>query len=83
MGGVGRDFWEDFERRESMYVLWTAIPNPKRRGWGRTGMPSGQTLIATAIITKKTAGLRAFICVLLPLFAQKGIWIVLMLRFEA
>jgi hypothetical protein len=37
-----RIFWQDFERRESMYVLWTAIPNPKTSGWGRTGMPAGQ-----------------------------------------
>jgi hypothetical protein len=37
-----RIFWEDFERRESIYVLWTAIPNPKTSGWGRTGMPSRQ-----------------------------------------
>ena len=33
-----RIFWEDFERRESIYVLWTAIPNPKTSGWGRTGI---------------------------------------------
>jgi len=26
---------EDFDRRESVYVLWTAIPNPKTSGWGR------------------------------------------------
>jgi hypothetical protein len=31
-------FWEDFERRESIYVLWTAIPNPKTC----TGMRSAQ-----------------------------------------
>ena len=24
-----RIFWKDFERRESVYVLRTAIPNPK------------------------------------------------------
>jgi hypothetical protein len=24
-----RIFWKDFEKRESIYVLWTAIPNPK------------------------------------------------------
>jgi hypothetical protein len=22
VGGAGQDFWEDFERRESIYVLW-------------------------------------------------------------
>ena len=32
MGGAGQDFWEDFDRRESIYVLWTAIPNPKTSG---------------------------------------------------
>jgi hypothetical protein len=37
-----RIFWKDFERRESVYVLWTAIPNPKTSGWGCTGMPSRQ-----------------------------------------
>ena len=37
-----RIFWEDFERRESIYVLGTAIPNPMTSGWGRTGMPSRQ-----------------------------------------
>jgi hypothetical protein len=35
-------FWEDFERRESIYVLWTAIPNAKTSGWVRTGMRSAQ-----------------------------------------
>jgi len=40
--GPARIFWEDFERRESMYVPWTAIPNPKTSGWVRTGMPSRQ-----------------------------------------
>ena len=42
VGGAGQDFWEDFERRKTIYVLWTAIPNPKTSGWGRAGMPSGQ-----------------------------------------
>lgn len=39
---VSGDFCEDFERRESIYVLWTAIPNPNRSGWGRACMPSTQ-----------------------------------------
>jgi hypothetical protein len=33
---------EDFDRCESIYVLWTAIPNPKTSGWGRTCMPAAQ-----------------------------------------
>ena len=39
MGGAGQDFCEDFERRESIYVLWTAIPNPKTTGWGAVACP--------------------------------------------
>ena len=35
-----RIFWEDFERRESIYVLWTAIPNAKPSGWD--GLPCPQ-----------------------------------------
>ena len=42
MGGAGQDFWEDFERRESIYVLWTAIPNAKTSGWGSASVPSAQ-----------------------------------------
>jgi hypothetical protein len=42
VGGAGQDFWEDFERREPIYVLWTAIPNAKTSGWGRACMPSAQ-----------------------------------------
>jgi hypothetical protein len=44
-----RIFWKDFERRESMYVLWTAIPNPKTGRWGRTGMPARQKTKANLI----------------------------------
>ena len=29
-----RIFWKDFERRESIYVLWTAIPNAKTSAVG-------------------------------------------------
>ena len=40
--GAGQDFCEDFERRELIYVRWTAIPNPETSGWGRACMSPGQ-----------------------------------------
>jgi hypothetical protein len=39
VGGAGQDFWEDFERRESIYVLWTAIPSPKTSGYDTIACP--------------------------------------------
>ena len=37
-----KDFCEDFERRESIYVLWTAIPTAKTIGWGAVAYTSSQ-----------------------------------------
>ncbi len=35
--------WRRPERTwDPQLAVWTAIPNPKTSGWGRTGMPSGQ-----------------------------------------
>jgi hypothetical protein len=46
VGGAGRDFWKDWQRRESVYVLWTAILQSERHKKSERRIENGKMLFA-------------------------------------